>query len=179
MDGQSKTNSTPRWVQTLVVGRRPKRTVIRVALLVLVTFVVFKFILIPIRIEGISMAPTYTDGSINFINRLAYVHSKPRRGDVVGVHLRAGEHVMYMKRVVGLPGESVSFRDGKLYINDKPVDEPYLKYSCHWEMEPVHLGPNFYYVVGDNRSMNREDHYQFKADLITQIVGKVVLGGKS
>lgn len=178
MDGETETRTSPHWIKRLAVGRRPKWTIIRIALLVLVTFILFKFVLIPIRIQGISMAPTYTDGSINLINRLAYVYSKPQRGDVVGVRLRAGEHVMYMKRIVGLPGESVAFRDGKLYIDDQPIDEPYLKYGCHWQMEPVHLGPNFYYVVGDNRSMNREDHYQFKADFVTQIVGKVIFGGK-
>jgi signal peptidase I len=73
----------------------------------------------------------------------------------------------------------VSFRDGKLYINDQPIDEPYLKYGCGWDMAPVHLGPNWYYVVGDNRSMRLEDHSQGKADFITQIVGKVMLRGKS
>ena len=46
-------------------------------------------------------------------------------------------------------------------------------------MAPIHLGPNWYYVVGDNRSMNIEDHYQGKADLVNQIVGKVIFGGKS
>jgi len=87
--------------------------------------------------------------------------------------------MMYMKRIVGLPGETVSFHDGVLYIDGQPVAEPYVKSACHWEMDPIHLGSNWYYVVGDNRSMSREDHYQFKADLVTQIVGKVMFGGKS
>ena len=86
---------------------------------------------------------------------------------------------MYMKRVVGLPGESIAFRDGKLYINDQPIDEPYVKSPrMAWQMPPMHLGPNWYYVVGDNRSMSFEDHYQGKADLVTGIVGKVIFGGK-
>jgi Signal peptidase, peptidase S26 len=97
MDGEMKSYGFPRWVHTLVIGRRPKRTLLRIAVLVVTTFVVFKFIVIPIRVEGISMSPNYRDGSINFINRLAYSHSKPRRGDVVGVRL-AGEHLMFMKR---------------------------------------------------------------------------------
>jgi signal peptidase I len=148
--------------------------------LVLTVFILYKFVVIPIRVTGISMAPTYRDGSVNFINRLAYRHSTPQRGDVVGVRLSAGEHIMYMKRVVALPGETIAFYDGVLYINDQPMSEPYLKYNCHcWDMAPVHLGPNWYYVVGDNRSMPQKDHYQFKADLITQIVGKVIFGGKS
>jgi signal peptidase I len=179
MDGETKSRSLPRWFHTLVVGRRPKWTLIRVAIIVLTAFVLLKYVVIPIRVTGISMSPNYRDGSINFINRLAYLHSKPQRGDVVGVRLHAGEHVMYMKRIIGLPGETLAFHDGVLYINDQPIEEPYLKYICHWQMAPIHLGPNWYYVVGDNRSMNIEDHYQGKADLITGIVGKVIFGGKS
>ncbi len=179
MDGETKTDVLPRWVRTAVIGRRPKWTFVRVGVIVLTAFVLLKFVLIPIRVTGISMSPTFTDGSINFINRLAYVHTTPKRGDVVGVRLRAGQHLMYMKRVVGLPGETVAFRHGVLYINDHPMLEPYLRGPCNWQMDPIHLGPNFYYVVGDNRSMNIEDHYQFQADLVTQIVGKVIFGGKS
>jgi signal peptidase I len=179
MDGETKSDVLPRWVRTLIVGRHPKWTFVRVAVVVIVTFILLKFVVIPIRVTGISMLPTYSDGSINFINRLAYVHSKPQRGDVIGVRFGAGEHLMYMKRVVGLPGETVSFHRGQLYINSQPIDEPYVKYLCTWEMAPLHLGPNLYYVVGDNRSMNFEDHYQFRADLVTQIVGKVIFKGKS
>jgi signal peptidase I len=179
MDGTTK-SSFPRWLQTLVVGRHPKWTLVRIAIIVLTTFILLEFVLIPIRVTGISMAPTFADRSINFINRLSYLHSKPQRGDVVGVRLGAGEHLMYMKRIVGLPGETVSFRDGVLYIDDQPMAEPYVKYTSRtWQMAPVHLGPNFYYVVGDNRSMSIEDHYKGKADLVTGIVGKVLFGGKS
>lgn len=178
MDGETKTGSLPRWLHTLVLGRRPKWTFVRIGILVVTTFILLEFVLIPIRVTGISMSPNYADGSINFINRLAYVHSKPKRGDVVGV-FKAGGYQLYMKRIVGLPGESVSFHKGKLYIDGRPLAEPYVRSFCDWEMAPVHLGPNFYYVVGDNRSMHWEDHYQFKADLVTQIVGKVIFGGKS
>jgi signal peptidase I len=179
MDGETKSRSLPRWFHTLVIGRRPKWTFIRIGVVVLTTVVLYKFVVIPIQVSGISMLPTYRDGSINFINRLSYLHSKPQRGDVVGVHFRFGEHFMYMKRIVGLPGETVAFRDGVLYIDDQPIDEPYVKGTCHWQMAPIHLGPNWYYVVGDNRTMNIEDHYQGKADLVTGIVGKVILKGKS
>jgi signal peptidase I len=179
MDGETKNSTFPRWFHTLVLGRRPKWTFVRIAIIVVTTVVLLKFVVIPIRVTGISMSPTYADGSVNFINRRSYVHDKPKRGDVVGVRLKAGEHIMYMKRVVGLPGETVSFHDGTLYIDGRPITEPYIKCTCNWEMAPVHLGPNWYYVVGDNRAMRWEDHSQGKADLITEIIGKVIIGGKS
>ena len=114
MDGETKKlSSLPRWLRILIVGRHPKWTLVRVGVVVLSAFILLKFVVIPIRVTGISMDPTYADGGINFINRLAYLRSKPRRGDVVGVRLKAGEHIMYMKRVIGLPGESVSFPRGR------------------------------------------------------------------
>ena len=117
----------PQWLLHLVIGRKPKWTLIRLAVLIVGTWVVFSFVLTPpIQVTGISMQPTYTDGQINFVYRLAYVRRSPQRGDVVGIHAKntQGNHVMYMKRILGLPGEKIAFRDGKLYINDAPVDEP-------------------------------------------------------
>ena len=63
----------PRWVRIVVIGRNPKVTLVRVAVLIVTCFVVFKFILLPIRVEGISMLPTYKDRSVNFVNRFAYL----------------------------------------------------------------------------------------------------------
>ena len=176
MDGETKKNGFPQWFHTMVIGRRPKWTLVRIALLVLTTVILYKFVVIPIKVTGISMSPTYRDGSINLINRLAYRTAKPQRGDVVGVRFKSGE--MYLKRIVGLPGELVAFRNGKLYINDERIEEPYVEGACYWDMPPVHLGPNWYYVVGDNRTMRWEDHYQGKADLVNEIVGKVMLRGR-
>jgi len=181
MDGGKK-SVISKWLQMMVVGSRPNRTLARVGLIVfagVILFVAGKYLVTPIRVDGISMAPTYNDGGYNFINRLAYRHAKPQRGDVVGVYFVARQHKLCIKRVVGLPGESVSFRHGVLYVDDKPVNEPYLTFRCTWDMAPVHLGPNFYYVVGDNRSMNIEDHWQGKADLVTGIIGRVLLHGNN
>src|SRR5271165_6880667 len=105
MDIPDVGSSAPAWWRIMLLGRRPKRTLARIAILVSVCFVVFCFVLRPVRIEGISMFPTYREHRINFINRLAYLFHEPRRGDVVGVRFLAGPHVMYLKRIIGLPGE--------------------------------------------------------------------------
>jgi len=77
------------------------------------------------------MLPTYKENGINFINRLAYVWSQPRRGDVVGIRL-AGVHIMFMKRIIGLPGENVAFHEGHAIIDGVVLDEPYVKRPCDW-----------------------------------------------
>jgi signal peptidase I len=81
---------------------------------------------------------------------------------------------MYMKRIIGLPGETVAFHDGHAYINGRLLDEPYVKSSCDWEHEPIQCGPDQYYVVGDNRSMPFEFHTQGRAER-NRIVGKLFL----
>jgi signal peptidase I len=99
---------------------------------------------------------------------------EPRRGDVVAVRFLAGPHRMYMKRIVGLPGETVAFHGGHLLINGKPLDEPYVKFQCYWEHEPLQVGPDQYYVVGDNRDNQWEGHAQGRAPR-SLILGKVLL----
>jgi len=161
------------WWQAIVFGRRPERTLLRILVLVVVVVVVVKFVLLPIRVEGPSMLPTYSDRGINFVNKLAYLFHEPRRGDVVAIRM-SGEHVMLMKRIVGLPGETVEFRRGHVYINGTRLEEPYLRNPSDWEQEPKSLGASEYYFVGDNRSMPIGDHYQGKGER-SRIVGKVLL----
>ena len=174
MDTNLEEGTSKSWWRTVLIGRRPKRTLVRIVVLVAVSFVVYTFILAPIRIEGISMMPTYKDGSIHVVNRLSYLLHEPRRGDVVAIRMLAGGHVMYLKRIVGLPGERVAFHAGHLCINGQPVEEPYMKLRSNWEHEDMQVGLDQYYVVGDNREMGFYEHEKGRTarDLI---VGKVLL----
>jgi signal peptidase I len=172
-------NSFWKWLRIAAVGRRPKTTLVRALVLAAICIALFKFILLPVRVSGISMTPTYRDHSVNFINALSYIRAEPERGDVVGIRLSPGgfgstPRVMYLKRVIGLPGETVSFSDGRVIINGKPLDEPYERWACHWNIHPVVLGPTQYYVVGDNRTMAASEHYFGKVER-SRIVGKAVL----
>jgi signal peptidase I len=97
----------PAWV----AGRRPRRTFLRAAVLVLAAVVVFRWVLIPVRGAGISMTPTIADGQLVLVNRLAYRLRSPRRADIVAVRL-AGRSIVYVKRVIALPGERLRIRAG-------------------------------------------------------------------
>ncbi|MCC6821701.1 MAG: signal peptidase I [Verrucomicrobia subdivision 3 bacterium] len=164
----------PSWLRTILIGRNPRRTLIRIVVIVVTCFLLRAFVVIPIRVSGPSMLPTYRAGSVNFVNRLAYLRQEPQRGDVVAIRL-AGESVMFMKRVIGLPGETVSFSRGRFLINGRPLDEPYVKFACHWDFVPdsSKLSDDEYYVVGDNRTMPPTDHTQGGAKR-ERIVGKVL-----
>ncbi len=132
-------------------------------------YLIFGHLLIPLRIRGSSMEPTYRNGGINFCWTLAYHFSRPSRHDVVLVRL-AGKRVVLMKRVVAVEGESVGFRDGKLFVNGGMVIEPYVRYPCKWNLTPRRVKKGYIYVVGDNRSMTME-HHVFGQTPIERIVG--------
>jgi signal peptidase I len=163
----------PGWLRVLTIGRRPKATLVRVLVLIGGCGIVFGFCLVPIRIDGISMLPTYHTGQINFVNRLAYLRHEPRRGDLVSIRY-AGRSVMLMKRIIALPGETIAFVNGRAHINGQPLAEPYVKLPCAWNTDPIPCGPDQYYVVGDNRSMAFELHTQGRADR-ERIIGKLLL----
>lgn len=112
-------------------------------------FAFFHWVMWPVHISGESMVPTYSDGQPTFINKLAYVTRPPQRGDVVGVQT-SGECLL--KRVIGLPGEKIEFKRGTVVVNGRPLDEPYIVRPLLWWLPPVQLGPDDYWVMGDNRT---------------------------
>jgi len=175
MSAPIETASPPRpgWLRIIAIGHKPRHTLVRILVLVSVCFVVFKFILLPLRVSGISMEPTYHDRSINFLNRLGYITHEPQRGDVVNIRY-AGPHVMLMKRIVGLPGETIEFVHGTILINGAPLAEPYEKNPSDWTLPPEQIGPDEFFVVGDNRTMPSRDHVFGRVERL-RILGKVLL----
>jgi len=135
-----------------------RKFVLRVVLVALATLLIFTQALIPLRIEGQSMEPTYRDGGFNLCWRWRYLLSAPQRGDVVAIRF-SGRRVMLLKRVVGLAGENVAFRDGVLLINDNPIKEPYVRTPSDWNLPPRVVAPGKVYVVGDNRGVPMERHH--------------------
>lgn len=163
---------TPSLASRLIFGKNPKVTLVRALLLILVCYLVFNHVLIPIRVTGVSMEPTYRNGRINFVNRFAFRSEPPKRGDVVGI-MPEEFKVMYMKRVIALPTERVRISEGIVYINGDPIQEPYTRPNVTWNRRETQLGPDEYFVIGDNRTMSIVDHAHGKVWL-TNIVGKVL-----
>jgi signal peptidase I len=156
----------------IVFGANPRRTAVRIVVLAAVSLVTFRWVLIPVRTEGISMRPTYESGALNFFNRLAFVRHGPRRGEVVAIRL-AGPHVVYVKRVIGLPGERLSIAEGQVYVNGLPLVEPYVRNRLPWDVPEVTLTGSEYYVIGDNRTMRAADHDFGRVDA-ARILGRIV-----
>jgi signal peptidase I len=159
-------------VKALITGRRPRRTLIRAGALVVGAIVVFGFVLLPVRLHGISMRPTYDDGALNFANRTAYWWRQPARGDVVAIRM-AGPHVLYVKRIVGMPRERIEIAAGVVLVNGLPIVEPAVVYKAPWDLPGLTLADDEYFVIGDNRAMAIENH-DFGRATRDRIVGKLL-----
>jgi signal peptidase I len=118
--------------------------------LVLACYAMFSSLLWPVQVLGDSMEPTFDNGTRHYVNKLAYWSEKPKRGDVVTLRVREGE--IFIKRIVGLPGETVAFKDGRLVIDGRPVPEYYTDRTLPWEFEPIKIREGCYFVIGDNRA---------------------------
>ena len=156
----------------LLFGANPRHTAIRAGVLVAAAVVVFGIVLVPVRLSGISMEPTYSDGGLNFANRLAFAWREPARGDVVAIRM-AGPSLVYVKRIVGLPGERVEIAMGTVIIDGEPLLEPTVAYRAPWNVPALRLGDDEYFVIGDNRAMTEQNH-DFGRTTRERIVGKML-----
>ncbi len=138
---------------------------IRVFMVSLFAYFFFGYLCIPFKIQGISMEPTYSNGGVNFCWRLRYLFSEPKRHDVVAVRF-AGSKIMLLKRVVAREGEHVEFRDGRLLVDGREIEEPYVRYQGNWNLPSRRVERGCLYVVGDNRSMPIEHHHFGQASMI-------------
>lgn len=107
-------------------------------------------------VEGASMQPNFETGEWIIVSRLSYLLGQPRRGDVVILDFPEPQEDL-IKRLIGLPGETIAVHDGLVYVDGVPLDEPYIddlpRYDSEWT-----LGPNEYFVLGDNRNHSRDSH---------------------
>ena len=156
----------------MLIGANPRRTLLRIILLVCASVLIFGWVLVPVRAEGISMRPTYESGTLHFVNRLSYLGAGPQRGDIVAIAL-GGERVYYVKRVIGLPGERLRIVDGTVHVNGAALAEPYVVNRRPWNIDEVELRAQEYFVIGDNRGMNAPDH-DFGRVSRSKIAGRVV-----
>ncbi len=141
-------------------------------MLAAVSFVTFGWLLTPTRVSGISMQPTYRDSTLHLVNRVIYRIRSPARGEIVAIRL-AGPHVLYIKRIIGLPGERVAIVDGVVEINGMPLVEPYVVERAPWNYDEVTVGPTEYFVIGDNRGMRISDHDFGRVDS-RRIIGRLL-----
>ncbi|HUW31025.1 MAG TPA: signal peptidase I [Planctomycetota bacterium] len=147
------------------------RVPIETALLLLVWFFVIQYR----PTSGASMVPTLKDGAYVFVDKISYRFREPARGDVVVIKSNEKPRMLYCKRIIGMPGETIEIREGQVYINEVPLREPYIIGNTFWEKLPGRIGPGHYYVIGDNRGMSIEEHWQglvARRNIVGRAMGK-------
>lgn len=139
---------------------------------------IYLFIMSPQEINGASMEPNFHNGEYILTNKVVYKMKEPTRGDVVIFKSPRNKEVDYIKRIIGLPGDTVGLKNNKLYVNGQPVEEPYLAPdvtifggSYLQEGQEITVPEGLYFVAGDNRphsSDSREFGPISKDDIIGQ-----------
>jgi signal peptidase I len=134
------------------------------------------FALTPFVVRGESMSPTLAAGEEVLVDKLAYAFSSPRPGQIVVFRPPLpGARVDYVKRVVAVAGESVGMVRGRLYVNGRPVAEPYVRWRGGASYPTVLVPPGDVFVLGDDRPVSLDSRY-FGPVPVRDIVGQVVLG---
>ncbi len=107
-----------------------------------------------------SMLPTVQLNDRVWVNRFIYRFQEPQRGDVIMFQPpeSVNSPTPYLKRVIGLPGETVEMKNNKVYINDKALVEPYVSEPLEYEYGPVLVPPNGLLVLGVNRNSSYDSH---------------------
>jgi len=115
--------------------------------------IIIVFLYQPVKVEGTSMAPLLSDQERIFINKFVYRFEPIQRGDVVVFWYPLDHSKSFIKRVVGLPGETVEIRQGAVYVDGKIVPEPYVpaQYEDLSDFGPVRVEKDKYFVMGDHR----------------------------
>jgi len=118
------------------------------------------FIATPFRISGISMDTNFHDGEFVLVDKLSYVLNEPQRGDPIVLKFPADPSHLFIKRIVGLPGETVKIDQGRVFINNQPLVESYLPEAIDSRPDQIKvLGYDEYWVMGDNRPNSNDSRY--------------------
>jgi signal peptidase I len=147
------------------------RELIETLILTLVIFLLIRFAVQNFRIEGYSMEPDFHDGQFLFVNKLLYLFRPPERGDVIVFVPPNNSTRDFIKRVIGLPGDTVEIINGSVYVNGGKLEEDYPLNPGSYSSPPVIVPPEEYFVLGDNRNYSSDSH-SWGTVSVKMIIGK-------
>lgn len=126
-----------------------------------------------VRVDGLSMNPTLQHGEYILVSKLSYKMGTPQRGDIIVFRLPLDPKQDLIKRVIGLPGETISIHDGQVKINGFALEEPYIAQSPIYDGEWT-VGEEQLFVLGDNRNDSKDSH-QWGLLPLENVLGKAIV----
>ena len=108
------------------------------------------------RVDGTSMLDTLHENNIMGVSRLHYRLNEPQRGEIITCNYPEDGNKLFVKRIIGLPGETIEIREGTVYIDGEPIAETYLTRVDDQSMDPITLAKDEIFVMGDNRPVSRD-----------------------
>jgi signal peptidase I len=183
--GSAATRTEPESARTGTRDRaeQGKSLVWEVAQTILLTIAIFlavRLVVQNFRVEGASMDPTLRSGQFLLINKIGYVRADgtplesvvaprngselhylfggPQRGEIIVFRAPGQSDKDYIKRVIGLPGETIQIKDGRIFINGTELDEPYIRYHARYDLDSKKIPSDSFFVLGDNRPNSSDSH---------------------
>ncbi len=144
------------------------KTLLPYLLIIVVIILIRTFIITPVRVDGTSMNKTLADGDILLLYKLAKID----RFDIVVLDEEYDDEII-IKRIIGLPGETVEIKDGDVYINDILMPDDEYAYGDTSDYDKITLGNDEYFILGDNRLISKDSRY-FGAVKKDDIMGEAV-----
>ncbi len=146
--------------------------IIETLLLSAILFFAINAVTARVRVDGYSMVPTFNSGEFIIVSKLSYTVGEPSRGDILVFHQPRDPSQDYIKRIIGLPGETVRIMEGQVLIDGQALDEPYIndipRYAGSWAVPE-----NALFVLGDNRN-NSSDSHSWGPLSIDNVIGKAI-----
>ncbi len=136
------------------------REILGTIALAIVIFVLLHFAVQSFIVIGSSMENSFHDQQRLLIirDRVTYAFHEPERGDVIIFHPPGNQRGDYIKRIIGLPGDTVEIKMGSVYVNDTKLDEPYIKDPPNYTYPLTDVPEDNYFVLGDNRNISSDSH---------------------
>lgn len=145
---------------------------------IVITFLFIKYVCQRTDVIGSSMSPTLEDGDCLIVDKITYKFREPKRYEIIIFPYRDDSGRYYVKRIIGIPGDTIQIKDGKVYVNEEELEESYLTEltdDAGRIAEPLTLKDGEYFVMGDNRNNSLDSRFDIGIVSKEEITGKICL----
>ena len=150
-----------------------------IAVVLCITFLVVRYVGQRTQVDGQSMENTLFDGDNLIVDKISYRFTDPKRFDIIVFPYHYKEDTYYIKRIIGLPGETVQIRDGEIYIDGAILEEDYGKETMLTSgraADQIQLGEDEYFVLGDNRNHSEDSRFDDVGNIErSEIIGRAFI----